>query len=139
MQIAIRWLCSSLLILGALACGSEPEKPCSSADKAAGRCHQTTATAAPALPPGRVLPDWALQLCKDWQRPDGTCDQMQIMADYEECLRTQGVPEQDRLIAQGVRNRAVQIARERSTNLCVELRHWVMTPEGRARALVNSH
>jgi len=134
MRIAIRWLCLSLLILGALACGSQPDEPCSAADAAAGRCQAASAKPV-ALPPGTVLPDWALQLCKDWQRPDGSCDQMQILADYKECLSTQGVPEQDRLIAQGVGNRNVQTARERATNLCLELRHWVMSQEGHRRSL----
>jgi len=132
MRLTSRWLCSFMLALGTLACGNEPQEPCSTANAAAGRCTPTAAGPA-ALPPGGVLPDWALRLCQDWRRTDGTCDQMQILEDYQECLSTQGVPEQDRLIAQGVGSRAVQRARERATHLCLELRRWVMSEEAQER------
>jgi len=123
MRIAIRWLFLAILTLGALACGSEPDEPCSAADAAAGRC-QTTGSEPAALPPGQLLPEWAERLCQEWRRPDGTCDQLKIMADYEECLRTKGVPKMNEVIAQGAGNRPVQRARDRATRLCLELRGW---------------
>ena len=131
MQSAIRWLCVSLLMLGTLACGSEPEKPCSSVDKAAGRCQKATVAAPAALPPGTFITDSNPRLCDYWQRPDGSCDQTQLLADYTECLNTMGIPERDRLIAQGVGSRNVQRARDRATYLCLELRKWFMTQAGR--------
>jgi hypothetical protein len=130
MRVAVRWLCLSTLTLGAFACGSDSSAPCSAADAASGRCKP--AGAAPlVIPPGTILPDWALQLCKNWSRPDGSCDQAQVIADYEECLNTQGVPEQQRMIDQHAGNRVILMARERATNLCMELRRWFMTEAGR--------
>ena len=128
MRIAIRIVCCSSLILAALACGSDRAEPCSAADAAAGRC-QAAGGAAPAPAPQVVLPDWALRLCDDWRRPDGSCELMEIQADFEECLNDYGLPEQQRMLAQGAGNRAVQRARERAIHLCLELRHWQMTPE----------
>ncbi len=128
MRIAIRWLCPFLLTFGALACGNDAAEPCSAADAAAGRCQVKRETPA-ALPPGAILPDWALRLCSDWRRPDGSCDQAEIMLDFRECLSQKGAPEQQRLQAQGVGNRASLRAGERATHLCLELRRWFMTPD----------
>jgi hypothetical protein len=132
MRIALRILCWSSPILAVLACDGASEKPCLPADAAAGRCKQPPAKRIE-LPPGAVLPDWAVELCQDWHAVDGSCDQLQIMADYMECLNQQGVPEQQRLREQGVGNRAVNRARDRATYNCMELRRWVMTEDARQR------
>jgi hypothetical protein len=136
MRNAIRWLCLSTLTLGAFACGSDSSAPCSSADAAAGRCKP--AGAAPlVIQPGTSLADWALQLCEDWHRPDGSCDQAQVVADYQECLTKEGIPEQQRMIDQRTGSRAQLLARERATNLCMELRRWVLSEAGQ-RGLLSS-
>lgn len=134
MRFAFRILCWSSPILAALACERAAEKPCLPADAAAGRCQAPPAKPI-VLPPGAVLPDWALELCQDWHRPDGSCDPAQIAADYQECLTQQGLPEQQRLLDQQVGSRAVMRARDRATFLCLELRKWVMSEEARKRWL----
>jgi hypothetical protein len=126
MRLTFRWLCWSSLTLAALACGSEPEKPCLSADAAAGRCQAKPAAPAQ-LRPGEAPPEQAVNLCKDWHRPDGSCDPMQILADYQECLTQKGLPEQKRMFDQHVGNRNVIRSRDRATFLCLELRKWFMT------------
>jgi hypothetical protein len=85
--------------------------------------------------PGTVLPDWAQTLCDNYRRADGTCVQADLMADYDECLRTDGQRERDRLRKLGVGNRAVLRAGDRKTNLCLELRGWFETEAARARRL----
>ena len=125
MSITIRWLCVTVLTIATFACGNDSVEPCSAADAAAARC-KPAGTPPVVIPPGTILPDWALQLCKDWSRPDGSCDQAQIIADYQDCLSHDGVPEQQRLAAAGYGNRAVQSARKRATDLCMELRRWVV-------------
>jgi hypothetical protein len=115
-QGMLRGLCLILPIFGALACGDDPPAP---------------AGQAPASP----LPDWAQQLCQSWRRPDGSCDQATLMADYGDCLSSQGVPEMERLRKAGVGNRMLNLGRIKATNLCLELRHWVMTEEGRRSQL----
>jgi hypothetical protein len=121
-------------MLAALGCGSDSEKPCLPADAATGRC-QAPPEKRVQLPPGSVLPDWAQRLCQDWHRPDGSCDPMQIFADYQECLTQQGLPEQQRMLDQGVGSRNVMRARDRATYLCLELRRWMMSEEARQRWL----
>ena len=111
-----RWICLGLLAFGVLACGEDPVSP-------------------PA--PAAVVPDWAQHLCRDWRSRDGSCDPTILMADFEECQRTQGLPEMERLRQAGRRNRAVHVGRERATNLCLELRRWVMTKEGRENRLAH--
>jgi len=115
-QGKLRGLCRGLLVLGALACGEGPAAPAGQA-------------------PATLLPDWALKLCQSWRRPDGSCDQTTLIADYDECLRSEGVPEMERLRNAGVGNRQTQLARERKTNTCLEQRRWVMTEEGRRSQL----
>jgi hypothetical protein len=132
MRIALRILCWSSPILAVLACDGAPEKPCLPADAAAGRCKAPPAKRFE-LPPGAVLPDWAVELCRDWHHLDGSCDALQIMADWEECLAQQGLPEQQRLREQGVGNRTVNRARERATHNCMELRRWVMKDDAQKR------
>jgi hypothetical protein len=134
MRMTFRRLCWSSLALAAFACGSEPEKPCLPADAAAGRCQAKPATP-PELGPGEVLPDRAQRLCQDWHRPDGSCDPMQIFADYQECLTQHGLPEQQRLFDQQVGSRNMLRARDRATYLCLELRRWMMSEEARRRWL----
>jgi hypothetical protein len=112
----LRGLCRGLLVFAALACGEGPPAP---------------AGEAPAI----ILPDWALKLCQYWQRPDGSCDQGAVIADYQACLLTAGIPEAERLRNRGAGNRHTQLARERMTNLCLEKRSWVMTEEGRRSRL----
>jgi hypothetical protein len=92
-------------------------------------------SAEPAGQTGTVLPDWAQQLCQSWRRSDGSCDQTTLIADYDECLRSECVPEMERLRMAGVGNRQVQLARERKTNRCLERRQWRMTEEGRQKQL----
>lgn len=62
---------------------------------------------------------------------------MALIADYEDCLRTAGAPEIERLRRAGRGNRAVHLAGERMTILCLELRRWVMTEEGRQNRLAH--
>jgi hypothetical protein len=100
-------LCLLLLALGAFGCREDAP--------------EAAATA------GASVPDWATRLCEDWVRSDGTCDLGVLVADYEECQRTQGAPEVQRLAKRGVRTRARIRAGERKTNLCLELRKWRMT------------
>ncbi len=132
MRIAIRWLCVTTLTFAGLACGRDPNAPCSTLDAAAGRC-QPAGAAPLVIPPGYKLPDWALELCKDWSRPDGSCDQAQVIADYQECLTKQGLPEQQRMFDQGAGSRSILRARDRATYLCMELRRWVMSERGRLK------
>ena len=132
MRFALRILCWASPILAAFGCDGASEKPCLPADAAAGRCKAPPAKRIE-LPPGAVLPDWALALCQDWHHVDGSCDQLQIMVDYKECLTQQGVPEQQRLKEQGAGNRATFRAGERATQLCMEQRRWVMTDEAQKR------
>jgi hypothetical protein len=111
MRSAPRRLCLLLLALGAFGCrGDEPEA---------------------AAPAGEIAsPAWAERLCDHWVRLDGTCDLDQLTADYEECYRTQGVPQRRLLEKRGVRSRAQNRAAGRKTHLCLELRQWRMTQQG---------
>ncbi|MFI5217551.1 MAG: hypothetical protein ACHQ3O_13510 [Candidatus Limnocylindria bacterium] len=109
-QAKLRGLCLLWLAFGAFACGEDP--------------------APPAEPP---IPLWAQDICEKWRHRDGSCDQRALIADYEECMRTDGRAELDRLRNAGVRSRMRLAAQERATMLCLERRAWVMTAEGRAR------
>ncbi len=104
-----RGLCLLLLAFAALACQDEPP--------------------APAAPdPAATLPVWAR--CENWRRRDGLCDQTALLADHEECVRTQGEPEEERLLAAGVAGMARRRATERKIIVCLEQRGWMMKPEG---------
>ena len=61
MGIGFRILCWSSPFLAVLACDGTPEKPCLPADAAAGRCKAPPAKRME-LPPGAILPDWAIEL-----------------------------------------------------------------------------
>jgi len=111
-RLAASGLCLILLIFGALACGDDPVAPEEPA-------------------PAAILPDGAQNLCQYWRRADGSCDEMALVADYEECVRTAGAPERERLRRSGRINRLVHKGTDRKTNTCLELRSWVITDEGR--------
>jgi len=115
-QEKLRGLCLGLLVFGAIACGEDRPTPAKQA---------TTG----------VATDWTQQVCQYWRRRDGSCDQKALVADYEECMRTQGAPEFERLRKAGRRTRARFLAQERAMTLCLEKRSWVITEEGRARQL----
>ena len=73
-------------------------------------------------------PFWAL--CDNWRRRDGSCDPAALLADYQECLNTEGNPERERLRQHGVRSTAVAREWQRKTIVCLEKRHWRMTQAG---------
>jgi hypothetical protein len=106
-QVTLRALCLLLLALAALACQEEPAAP-------AGE------------DPTASLPVWAR--CENWRRPNHSCDQTALLADYEECVRTDGDESQRRLHSVGrlARSRAV----ERTIIVCLERRHWMMKAAG---------
>lgn len=79
-----------------------------------------------------LVPDWSQQICQHWRRRDGSCDQTALIADYEDCMRTKGAPELERLRRAGRRTRTRIVGQERVMNLCLEQRSWVITEEGRA-------
>jgi len=115
-QEKLRGLCLSLLVFGALACGEDPAAPAGKA-------------------PSTPRDDWTQHLCESWRRRDGSCDQTALVADYEDCMRTQGVPEFERLSKAGLRTRMRFRGQERVMNLCLEQRSWMITEEGRAHQL----
>jgi hypothetical protein len=119
--------------LGGLACREAPE-PCGPGDFAAGTCLETPG-GAERLPEGQLVPEWARPLCRQWRRPDGSCDQRQLIAEYGECLQTKGNPAMEALREREVGNRAVYMTGRRHTNTCLELRGWVITEEGLVRFL----
>jgi len=121
-QEKLRGLCLSLLVFGALGCGDDPAAPAGQT----GPAGQTAAT---------LVPGWAEQICQYWRRRDGSCDQTALVADYEDCMRTKGVPEFERLSKAGVRTRMRFRGQERVMNLCLEQRSWVITEAGRAHQL----
>jgi hypothetical protein len=110
-QGKLRGLCLVWLTFGALACGDEPAAPAGQA-----------ATPFPLL--------WAEHICDDWKRRDGSCDKPALIADYEDCMRSEGLPELERLRKAGVRSRMRLMAQERMTMLCLERRGWVITATG---------
>jgi hypothetical protein len=92
-------MCLLLLALAALACRDEAADPA-------------------AQDPAASLPLWAR--CENWRRPDHSCDQTALLADYEECARTERAPRAGRL--------ARQRALERAIIVCIERRRWLMNP-----------
>ena len=100
-------LCLVLLAAGGVACGEDDPPPVQKPD----------------------LPTWAL--CENWRRRDGSCDQAALLADYEDCLRTEGAPDKQRLLDHQVRRTAVSRQWQRATIVCIEKRHWMMTEAGR--------
>jgi len=118
-----RWLCWASLSLALFACGGESQPPCAPADAVAKRCQEPPAPPFP-LAPGQSPPAWAENLCAEWRRVDGSCDLPQLIGDYQECRDRHGVPERDRLAAQGLGSFVVQRGFERATFLCLELRRW---------------
>lgn len=115
-QDTLRGFCLVLLVFGAIACGEDPAPPAGQA-------------------PAAVVPAWAQDICQRWLRRDGSCDQAALMADFEECQRTQGVPELERLREVRSRTRPRLLAMERARNLCLEQRGWAITEQGRASLL----
>jgi hypothetical protein len=112
-QEKLRGLCLAWLVWGAFGCGSEPEGQAS----------------------GGPVPAWAEQICERWKRQDGTCIRKELIADYEDCMRSDGVPELERLRAAGVRARVRLQGMERLTGLCLEKRGWRITEAGKANEL----
>ena len=108
-QGTLRALCLLLLALAALACREEPAPP-------AGE------------DPAAALPLWAR--CENWRRPDHSCDQTALLADYEECVRTEGDPSGQRLLQDGVGRLARRRAVERTVIVCLERRRWMMKQAG---------
>jgi hypothetical protein len=102
-------LCLVLLAAGGVACGEGEPAPA-----------QTTAQK-------EELPTWAD--CKNWRRRDGSCDPAALLADYQHCLGTEGIPTKQRLLEHQVRSTAVARAWERATIVCLEKRRWMMKPE----------
>jgi hypothetical protein len=102
-QGILRALCPLLLALAALACREEPAPPTGE-------------------DPAASFPVWAR--CENWRHPDHSCDQAALLADYEECVRTEGDPTRERLSHVGrlARSRAV----ERTIIVCLERRRWRM-------------
>jgi hypothetical protein len=78
--------------------------------------------------PGAALPIWGS--CENWEGRDRRCDQAALLADHEECVRTEGEPERQRMRAAGVAGLARRRAAERITIVCLEKRGWRMRPEG---------
>lgn len=115
-QGKLRGLCLVWLVWGALACGSDPAPPAGEGS-------------------GGPVPAWAEQICERWKRQDGTCIQKELIADYEDCMRSEGVPELERLRNAGVRARFRLQGMERLTELCLSKRAWVITEAGRASQL----
>jgi hypothetical protein len=109
-QEKLRVLCLVLLAAGALACGGDEP--------------------APGEPePAKEVPFWAL--CENWRRRDGSCDQEALLADYEDCLGTEGTPTKQRLLNRQARRLTVSRAWQRATIVCIEKRRWRMTEAGR--------
>lgn len=108
-QVTPRGLCLLLPALAALGCQDEPAAPA-------------------AQDPSASLPLWAR--CENWRRPNHSCDPTALLADYEECVRTEGNPSRERLREAGVGPLALRRAEERTIIVCLERRHWMMKPEG---------
>jgi hypothetical protein len=117
-QGKLRGLCLAGLFFGAIACSRESAEPAAQA----------------AAPP---VPLWAQNICENWKRRDGSCDQMTLIADYEECMRTDGLDQMERLRRAGVRQRMRLLAQERATMLCLEKRSWVITETGQSRRIAH--
>jgi len=117
-QGKLRGLGLAWLLFGAIACSDQPAAPAG------------PAAASPA-------PLWAQHICDDWRRRDGSCDQTVLIADYEECMRTDGLAEMERLRRAGVRTRMRLLAQERATMLCLEKRAWVITEAGQAHRIAH--
>jgi hypothetical protein len=105
-QGKLRSLCLVLLAAGASGCGQDETPPV----------------------PKEPLPFWAL--CENWRRRDGSCDQTTLLADYQDCLRTEGLPTKQRLVDHQVRSTRVSRAWQRATIVCLENRHWMMKQAG---------
>lgn len=108
-QGTLRGLCLLLPALAALACQDEPAAP-------------------EREDPAASLPLWAR--CENWRRPNHSCDPTVLLADYEECVRTEGVPTRQRLLQAGVARLARLRAEERTIIVCLERRHWMMKAAG---------
>jgi hypothetical protein len=105
-QEKLRGLCLVLLAAGAFACGEDDPPPV----------------------PEQALPIWGA--CETWRRRDGSCDQAALLADYQDCLRTEGIPHRQRLVEHQARRNAVSRNWQRATIVCVEKRGWKMTEAG---------
>jgi hypothetical protein len=118
----------ALLTVPALACGGADEKtvaaeePCTTADAALGLCRMA-GDPGPALIP----PDWAMRICEDWQRKDGSCEMRAAARNFEECRRTEGLPAFEELQKRGHGFRSSLRSMERRTQTCLEKRGWQMT------------
>lgn len=108
-QVTLRGLCLLLPALATLACRDEPDQPVGQ-------------------DPAASLPLWAR--CENWRRANHSCDQTTLLADHEECVRTEGEPDRQRLLAAGVGGMARRRAVERKTIVCLEQRGWMMKPAG---------
>jgi hypothetical protein len=106
-QGTLRALCLVPLALAALACREEPAPPTGE-------------------DPAASLPFWAR--CENWRHADHSCDPSALLADYEECVRTEGDPAGERLrhVGRLARSRAV----ERTIVVCLERRRWRVKEAG---------
>jgi hypothetical protein len=108
-QEKVRVLCLILLAAGVLACREEEPTP-----------------SAPTT--SESVPFWAL--CENWVRRDGSCDPASLLADYEECLQTEGLPTKQRMVERKVRRTRVSRTWQRTVIVCLEKRHWMLTEAG---------
>ena len=107
-QVKLLGLCLILLAAGSVGCGRDEPPPVQQQQQ--------------------ETPLWAL--CENWRRRDGSCDPAALLADYQDCLNKEGNPEKQRLLEHGVRSSAVSREWQRKTIVCIEKRHWMMTPAG---------